>query len=178
MSMLIDDIRVKARWLYGDDSARKMLRAALSDAGLCMLLYRAMYWCDKYAVTRVFAMILCKVNAVLCGAVIGKGAKFGRGFVILHSVGVVINTRVQGGEKIYLESGVVIGETKRGCPIMGNNIFVGAGAKIVGDIRIGDNVTIGANAVVVKSVPDNVVVGGIPAKVIRIKEASERYLVG
>lgn len=176
--MLISDIKAKSAWLYGDSSPKKVLRAALSDATLCMLLYRAMNICDQYAITRILAMILCKVNALVCGAVIGKSAQFGRGFVILHSVGVVINTRVKGGENIYLESGVVIGETKRGCPIMGNNIFVGSGAKIVGDITIGNNVTIGANAVVVKSVPDNVVVGGIPAKIIRTKDLSENFLVG
>lgn len=176
--MLLSDIKAKSIWLYGDASPKKILRAALSDASLCMLLYRAMNVCDKYIFTKIIAMVLCKVNAIVCGAVIGKSAQFGRGFVILHSVGVVINTRVRGGENIYLESGVVIGETKRGCPVFGNNIFVGAGAKIVGEISIGNNVTIGANAVVVKSVPDNVVVGGIPAKVIRVKEQSEIFLVG
>ena len=177
-SMLFDDIKAKAAWLYSGTSAKKVVRAALSDATLCMILFRLTSWFDKYLLTKIFAMVLCKVNAILCGAVIGKGARFGPGFVILHSVGIVINTRVRGGKNIYLESGVVIGETKRGCPVLGNDIFVGSGAKIVGDISIGDNVTIGANAVVVKSVPDGVVVGGIPAKVIRQKNVSETHLVG
>jgi len=176
--MLKDDILLKASWLYGNTSVRKIIRAFLSDATLSMILYRMMELCNRLPATRVLAMILCKVNAVLCGAVIGKGATFGRGFVILHSVGVVINTRVKGGDNIILESGVVIGETKHGCPVMGDNIFVGSGAKIVGDISIGSNVTIGANAVVVKSVADNVVVGGIPAKVIRVKGSNETQLVG
>ena len=176
--MLIEDVRTKARWLYGDDKLSIFFRAWLSDATLCMVIYRMMSWCDKSILTKVIAMILCKTNAILCGAVIGKSAKFGRGFVILHSVGVVVNTRVRGGDNIYVESGVVIGETKRGCPILCSNIFIGSGAKIVGDITIGNNVTIGANAVVNKSFPDNVVIGGVPARIIRYKNDTETFLVG
>lgn len=176
--MLIQDLKAKALWLYGETSLPKVARAAVSDATLCMLLYRLMFFCNNYFVTKIFAMIICKINALLCGAVIGKGARFGSGFVILHSVGIVINTRVRGGKNIYLESGVVIGETKRGCPVLGDNIFIGSGAKIVGDIYIGDNVTIGANAVVVKSVKSNTVVGGVPAQIIRKKTPEETVLVG
>lgn len=176
--MIISDLYAKAEWLYGDRSLIKVIRAAMSDATFCMLIYRSMSLCDKFALTKFFAMILSKVNAILCGAVIGKSAQFGSGFVILHSVGVVVNTRVRGGQNIYVESGVVIGETKKGCPVLGNNIFIGSGAKVVGDITIGDNVTIGANAVVNKSFPDNVVVGGVPAKIIRYKNESETSLVG
>lgn len=176
--MIIADIRAKAAWLYGDMSSKRVIRAAMSDATLCMVIYRLMSWCDKSILTKLIAMTLCKVNAILCGAVIGKSARFGRGFVILHSVGLVVNTRVLGGDNIYVESGVVIGETKKGCPVLGNNIFIGSGAKIVGDINIGDNVTIGANAVVNKSFPDNVVIGGVPAKIIRYKNDSETSLVG
>lgn len=176
--MIIRDLKVKAAWLYGDSSLNKILRAALSDATICMIMYRSMSFCYKIKILKPVAAVLCKLNAILCGAVIGMGASFGKGFVILHSVGVVINTRIKGGENIYLESGVVIGETKRGCPVLGNNIFIGSGAKIVGDITIGNNVTIGANAVVNKSFPDNVVIGGVPAKIIRHKDDSETSLVG
>ena len=176
--MLLADLKAKAEWLYGDASRKKMLRAVLSDATLSLILYRSMSWCFKIRLLKPLAAILCKLNSIFCGAVIGMGASFGPGFVILHSVGVVINTRVKAGRNVYLESGVVIGETKRGCPVLGNNIFVGSGAKIVGDIAIGDNVTIGANAVVNKSFPSDVVIGGVPAKVIREKAPAEKTLVG
>lgn len=176
--MFIEDLKKKAAWLYGGTSIALVIKAAVSDGSLCMLLYRAMSWCDKFPITNIFAMILCKINTIVCGAVIGRGARFGPGFVILHSVGIVINTRVRGGINIYIESGVVIGETKRGCPVMGSNIFVGSGAKIVGEITIGDNVTIGANAVVNKSFPDSVVVGGVPAKILRYKNESEKLIKG
>ena len=55
-------------------------------------------------------------------------------------------------------------------PIIGDNVFIGAGAKILGDITIGDNCVIGANSVVVKSVPSNSIVAGVPAKVLRVRE--------
>jgi len=78
----------------------------------------------------------------------------------------VINSKVIGGKNIVVESGVVIGDEKGQAPILGSNIFIGAGAKIIGGISIGDNVKIGANAVVVKSLPSNVTAVGVPAKII------------
>ena len=171
--MIIGDFRAKARWLYGDDATKFVVRAFCSDASFSMLLYRGMTFLDKYFITRPLAAILCKINAIVCGIVIGRGATFGREFVVLHSVGVVINSKVRGGQNIIVESGVVIGEEKRGCPTLGDNIFIGSGAKIFGAITLGDNITIGANAVVNKSFPQNVVVGGVPAKIIRHKTVTE-----
>jgi serine O-acetyltransferase len=178
VSAISEDFKRKSSWLHGNDNLANIMKTVLSDASMCMILYRLTRLLNSYLATKVLAFIIYKINLMFCGAVIGRGASFGKGFVILHSVGVVINTRVAGGENIYIESGVVIGETKRGCPVLGDNIFVGSGAKIIGDITIGNNVTIGANAVVVKSVPDNVVVGGVPAKVIRIKGYDEKLLIG
>jgi serine O-acetyltransferase len=122
---------------------------------------------NKYVITKPLAAVLLKIMTILCSAVIGRGAAFGNRFIILHSVGIVINSKVRGGENIVLESGVVIGEEKKGCPVLGNDIFIGSGAKIFGAITIGNNVTIGANAVVNKSLPDNAVAVGVPARIIR-----------
>jgi serine O-acetyltransferase len=176
--MIREDIKAKTLWLYGEVSRRTIIRACLSDATLSLLFYRAMSFCYGITVLKLIAAILCKLNALLCGAVIGMGARFGKGFVILHSVGVVVNTKVVAGDNIYLESGVVIGETKRGCPVLGSNVFIGTGAVVVGNITIGNNVTIGANAVVTMSFPDDVVIGGVPAKILRYKQPSETELVG
>jgi len=175
---IVEDFKKKALWLYGSDSSVNIIRSILSDASMCMVLYRLSRLFNSYVVTKFISFFAYKMNVVFCGAVIGRGASFGKGFVILHGVGVVINSRVIGGDNIYIESGVVIGETKKGCPVLGSDIFVGSGAKIIGDIKIGNNVTIGANAVVVKSVPNNVVVGGVPAKIIRMKNQNEKHLVG
>lgn len=170
---IIDDFKAKARWLYGNSDSMHVFRAILSDASLCMLLYRSMTFFNKYVITKPLAAVLLKIMTTLCGAVIGRGAVFGNRFTILHSVGIVINSKVRGGENIVLESGVVIGEEKKGCPVLGNNIFIGSGAKIFGAITIGNNVTIGANAVVNKSLPENAVAVGVPARIIRYNSPSE-----
>lgn len=151
---------------------RSLIRAALSDGSLCMVLYRLMSGLSKFTFTRFIAAIVSKLNTFACGATIGINASFQDGFVILHSVGIVINSKVTGGKGIILESGVVIGEDKGGCPQLGNEIYVASGAKVFGAIKIGDNVSIGANAVVNKDVPSNVVMAGIPAKIVRVKNNS------
>ena len=87
--------------------------------------------------------------------------------IILHSVGITINSAMVAGDDVTLESGVVIGAEQGKSPRIGDRVFFGSGAKVVGDISIGNDVLVGANAVVVKSVPASVVVGGVPAKVIR-----------
>jgi serine O-acetyltransferase len=166
--MIINDIRAKARWLYGEDSMLLFIRACLSDATLSMLLYRTMSFCNGVLVLKPVAFLCQKLNAIICGCVIGLDTKFGDNFIILHSVGVVVNSAVVGGDCITLESGVVIGAEKGKSPRLGSRIFVGSGAKIIGELTIGDDSVIGANAVVVKSVETKNVVGGVPAKVIRV----------
>lgn len=98
---------------------------------------------------------------------IGKGTMLGYG-----GIGVVIHKKARIGENCLISQQVTIGG-KQGyeqVPNIGNNVDIGAGAKIIGPVKIGDNVTIGANAVVVKDIPDNAIIAGIPARIIRIKE--------
>lgn len=93
----------------------------------------------------------------------------GKGLTIWHWGPIIVNPAVRIGEKCTLNPMVIIGHKVPGeqAPAIGNNVFIGGGAKIIGDINIGDNVTIAPNAVVVKDVPSNVVVGGIPCEIIR-----------
>lgn len=95
----------------------------------------------------------------------------GKGLQIWHYGYIIINEETRIGENLTIYPGVEIGHKipGGGAPQIGDNCFIGAGAKIFGKIRIGNNVTIAPNAVVMKDVPDNVVVGGIPAKIIRYK---------
>lgn len=96
----------------------------------------------------------------------------GKGLTIFHYGFIIVNGKTKIGNNCILYPGVEIGHKKRGerAPQIGNNCFIGAGVKIFGAIRIGDNVTIAANAVVVKDIPDNCIVGGVPAVVIKKKE--------
>lgn len=95
------------------------------------------------------------------------------GFRITHSGGIVVHSQCKIGKNFTLSQGVTLGHTnrgrRRGCPVIGNNVYVGPGAKIIGHITIGDNVAVGANCVVTKDVPDNSVIVGVPGKVISQK---------
>jgi len=77
------------------------------------------------------------------------------------------------GENCSIFQQVTIEYTRKGCPTIGNNVSIYAGAKVLGNINIGDNAVIGANAVVVKDVPANAVVVGNPAKIIRYRDPNE-----
>lgn len=113
----------------------------------------------------------------LFGIDLNRKTKIGKGFYIGHFSGIVISSSAVIGDNCNISQGVTIGIAgkgeNRGCPTIGNNVYIGAGAKIIGKVRIGNNVAIGANAVVTKDVPDNAVVGGIPAKIISMDGSSE-----
>jgi serine O-acetyltransferase len=162
---LKSDIKQKQKILTDEGYQVSILRTLVSDGTSANVLYRLTTWLIKYKLAPL-ALISLWVNRVINGCVIGANAKFDQGFVIMHPVGVVINSKVSGGKNITVESGVVIGDEKGQAPRLGNNVFIGAGAKVIGGITIGDNVKIGANAVVVKDLPSNVTAVGIPAKVI------------
>lgn len=163
LSLIGSDIRCKAQWLYGSASRCNFWKALCTDGTLAMILYRLMQASHK-AGLGLMAMIFNKLNVVLSRCVIGRGADFGPEFVLIHSLGVVINSSVRGGSRILLEHQVTIGAERNAAPVLGDNVFVGAGAKILGGVRIGNNVKIGANAVVVDDIPDNCTAVGIPAR--------------
>lgn len=98
---------------------------------------------------------------------ISSTAEIGGGLIVQHGYGTIIAPRAI-GKNCWVNQGVTIGYTNdTDCPTLGDNVTVYAGAKILGDVHIGNNVIVAANAVVVKDVPDNCVVGGIPARIIK-----------
>jgi serine O-acetyltransferase len=117
------------------------------------------------------ARLLNYVSRVLTGADIHPGAKVGKNFFIDHATGVVIGETAEIGDNVSIYQGVTLGgvstEKKKRHPTIGNNVVVGAGATILGPITIGDNVRVGAGSVVVKSVPPNSTVVGVPAKIVQ-----------
>jgi serine O-acetyltransferase len=114
---------------------------------------------------------LAKLAEIICGITIGSSAKIGRRLEIEHHGCIVIHGASTIGDDCLIRHGVTIGNAGTrdpfGAPTLGNRVDIGAGAKILGRISIGDDVVIGANAVVVRDVPANVVVGGIPARILR-----------
>ena len=119
---------------------------------------------------RLLARLLSHFSRFLTGIEIHPGAKIGRRFFIDHGAGVVIGETSEIGDDVLLYQGAVLGGTslKKGKrhPTLGNNVVVGAGAVVLGDITIGDGARIGSGSVVVKSVPPGATVVGIPGKVI------------
>lgn len=172
LSLIRSDFRQKALWLYESNGWAAQLKAIMTDGSASMLLYRLMQFSHRLRVLPL-EMILNKLNAALCQCIIGRGAEFGPGFVLIHSTGVVINGSVRGGENVFVEHQVTIGAERRNSPVIGNNVFIGAGAKIIGAVRIGDGARIGANAVVLDDVPPHTTVVGIPARVVRSRAPAE-----
>lgn len=165
-TLVASDLSAKARWCYERSDWKAIVKVACADGALAMLLYRLMQWSRRYRLAPL-EMLFNKLNAVLGGAIIGRGAEFGPGFVLIHSQGVVINGQVHGGSHVYIEHQVTIGAEGRASPLIGSNVFIGAGAKIIGAVTIGDRARVGANAVVVHDVPPGATVVGIPARVVR-----------
>ena len=102
-------------------------------------------------------------------AKIGKGSKFAYG-----GIGCVVHSRTEIGERVIIGQGTTIGRSldPEDFPTIGNDVYISAGARIIGNIHVGNNVIIGANAVVNKDVPDNCIVAGVPAKLIRSVDCS------
>jgi len=171
LRLLMIDLRRKAEWLYEGASTRHILKVLLTDGTASMILYRAMQWARHHRLPPL-EMLLNRMNTICCNCIIGRGAEFGEGFVLIHATGIVINGQVVGGRNVLVEHQVTIGAEGRKSPRLGDGVFVGAGAKIIGPITVGDHARVGANAVVVDDVPPHTTVVGIPARVVRRRETA------
>lgn len=118
-----------------------------------------------------FARMISQVSRFMTGIEIHPGAKIGKNFFIDHGMGVVIGETAVIGDNVLLYQGVTLGgtglEKGKRHPTVGNNVVIGAGAKVLGNITVGDNSYIGANAVVIKDVPPNSTVVGVPGRITR-----------
>ncbi|MCS3919261.1 serine O-acetyltransferase [Fervidibacter sacchari] len=134
-------------------------------------LHRIAHWLWEMRVP-VLPRLISHINRFLTNIEIHPGAKIGKGVFIDHGAGVVIGETAEVGDNVTMYQGVTLGGTgkERGKrhPTVGNNVVIGAGAIILGNITIGDNSRIGAGSVVVKSVPPNATAVGVPAKVVSI----------
>src|SRR5208283_1234416 len=160
------DLRAKARWCYESERWTAIVKVLFTDGTSAMFLYRLMQWAGRWRLWPL-AMVFNKLNAVFCNCIIGRGAEFGPGLVLIHSTGVVINGNVRGGTNVHIEHQVTIGAERRQSPVLGCDVFLGAGAKVLGAVTIGDGARIGANAVVLNDIPPHCTAVGIPARVVR-----------
>lgn len=139
-----------------------------------LVVYRFGRW--RYGIRPLFLRklhsaiyrVLYKTVQIVAGIELPCEVQLGRNFVIDHSGGIVISGFARFGDNCRIRSGVVVGLSRVGepcAPVIGDNVDIGAGAKVLGAITIGDNVIIGANAVVVRDVPANSIAVGVPAVV-------------
>jgi len=154
-----------------DPAATSTLEVVLTYAGFhALMAYRVSHWLKSMGVP-FFPRVVSQLARWLTGVEIHPSAKIGTGFFIDHGMGVVIGETAEVGDYVTLFQGVTLGGTgkERGKrhPTLGNHVVVGAGAKILGGITIGDNVKIGANSVVLKNVPANSTVIGVPGRIIK-----------
>ena len=152
-----------------DPAAKSFLEVILLYQGLHALIYYRVAHAFYQIKLFFLARLLSQIARFFTGIEIHPGARIGRRFFIDHGSGVVIGETSIIGDDVLLYQGATLGgsgilQGKRH-PTIGNNVVVGAGAKVLGNITIGDNSYIGANAVVIKDVPPNSTVVGVPGRV-------------
>ena len=152
-----------------DPAARTTLEVVTCYPGFHALqFHRPAHWLWNRRM-RLLARMVSHLSRFLTGIEIHPGAQIGPGFFIDHGMGVVIGETTEIGENVTLYHGVTLGGTslkkEKRHPTLGANVIVGAGAKVLGPVKVGDNARIGAGSVVVTDVPPNSTVVGIPGKV-------------
>jgi len=142
-----------------------------------LLLYQGLHALISHRTAHFFyklhlfflARLISQISRHFTGIEIHPGAKIGKGFFIDHGMGVVIGETAIIGDSVLLYQGVTLGgtglEKGKRHPTIGNNVVIGTGAKVLGNITVGDNSYIGANAVVIKDVPPNSTVVGVPGRI-------------
>ncbi|SHE69744.1 serine O-acetyltransferase [Mariniphaga anaerophila] len=180
MTMLKSIQNDLTRHIGQNRSFTKYLKAYFSIPG-----FRYMFW---FRTTKTFAkkkkhlplFVYCRLRlrhySYKYGIDITYSTEIGEGFYIGHFSTIIISPRAIIRKNVNISQGVTIGMasrgSKKGAAIIGESVYIGPGAKIVGKVVIGNNVAIGANAVVTKDIPDNAVAVGIPAKIISYKGSS------
>ena len=162
-----------------DPAANNLLEIIFLYPGFhAIVIYRFSHllWCLKL---KFIAKIISYLGRIFTGIEIHPAAKIGKNMFIDHGHGVVIGETSEIGNNVLIYHGVTLGGNSlnkgKRHPTIGNNVIIGAGAKILGPLVIGDSARVGANAVVTKSVKSNSTVMGIPAKmIIKSKENKEK----
>jgi len=153
-----------------DPAAKSVVEVALCYSGLHAIWWHSISSWVWHKGLKTFARFLSQVGRFFTGVEIHPGAKIGKRFFIDHGMGVVIGETTEIGDDVLMYQGVVLGgvsfeKTKRH-PTIGNKVVLGAGAILLGPIKIGNGARVGAGSVVVNDVPDNATAVGVPGRII------------
>ena len=159
-------------YLARDPAARGPLEVLLLYPGVKAIRYhRKAHWCYEHDL-KFLARAISQLSRHRTGIEIHPGAKIGKRLVIDHGMGIVIGETAEVGDDCLIYHGVTLGGTGKDQgkrhPTLGNNVMVGCGAKILGPFKVGNNARIAANSVVLREVPDNATVVGVPGRVVKI----------
>lgn len=154
-----------------DPAARSKFEVVLTYSGLHALwAHRVAHWFYGNNL-KIVARMISQISRFFTGIEIHPGAKIGHRCFIDHGMGVVIGETCEIGDDVVLYQGVTLGgtgkEKGKRHPTIGNNVVISSGAKVLGSFKVGDNSRIGANAVVLKEVPEDSTVVGIPGRVVK-----------
>lgn len=161
--------------LEGRSGVKALLRSIANDPGFAYLFWmRTCRYTRRHRWLRWVAYPFARWAFKRCrfryGISIPFDTEIGPGFFIGHFGGIVVNGRARIGRNCNISHGVTLGQTNRGprqgCPVIGNRVYIGPGAKVIGAVTVGDGAAIGANAVVTRDVPPGAVVAGAPARVV------------
>ena len=166
---ILEDIRA---YKNNDPAARSAVEILLLYNGLhATLHYRFAHWLHIHGL-KFPARLVSQLSKFFTGIEIHPGATIGKRLVIDHGTGIVIGETAVIGDDCLLYQGVTLGGTGKDVgkrhPTLGNNVMVGCGAKILGPFTVGSNARIAANSVVLREVPENATVVGVPGRVVRL----------
>lgn len=162
-----------------DPAARTRIEVLLCYPGVwALILHRPAYWLYNHKF-KLIARLISQVSRFLTGIEIHPGATIGKRCFIDHGMAVVIGETAEIGDDVTIYQAVTLGgtgkETGKRHPTIGNNVMISSGAKVLGPFKVGNHSKIGAGSVVLKEVPENCTVVGIPGKVVKriIKQGDE-----
>lgn len=155
-------------------------KALFSPGAHAGIIYRISHQLWLNPITRPLAFVLKYFSVIYCTAEIYPSVKIGPGFCVSHSQMVLIgnlvqigaNFRISPGVMISSDAGAVSSEARKGIPTIGDNVFIGMQTSVIGPVHIGDDAAVAAHSLVLKDVAPNTLVGGAPAKLIKVLDPS------
>jgi serine O-acetyltransferase len=176
----VGDFRANAPGLSEKPAPREVAAAIARNAPTVRFLSVALFRLAQGAGRRVDVLgsLVKQCNHVLTGCDVAYQAEIGPGLVLYHPTGVVVGPGCRVGARAKIMQGatlgsdaVTAGDENAASPVLGDDVFIGPGAALFGDVEVGDRVQVGANSVVTSSFPSDVVIAGAPARVIRQRES-------